>query len=152
MFRGANSLSLDSKGRLSIPSKYRDILLSESEGKMVCTVDLQQTCLLLYPLIEWEDIEFKLKQLSSMNPHERRVQRLLLGNAHELDMDKSGRILLPATSRQHASLEKSIMLVGQLNKFEIWSEASWQQQMADDLEIELAGDFELTEKLRDFSL
>jgi MraZ protein len=119
---------------------------------MICTVDLHQPCLLLYPLYEWEEIEFKLRQLSSMNPHERRVQRVLLGNAHETDMDKSGRILLPATLRQHAGLEKSIMMVGQLNKFELWSEDRWQQQLADDIETELTGDFELTDRLKDFSL
>lgn len=152
MFRGASSLSLDSKGRLSIPSRHRGLLLSESEGRMICTVDLHQPCLLLYPLFEWEEIEFKLRQLSSMNPHERRVQRVLLGNAHETDMDKSGRILLPAPLRQHAELDKSIMMVGQLNKFELWSEQRWQQQLADDIEAELTGDFELTERLKDFSL
>lgn len=152
MFRGASSLSLDSKGRLSIPSRHRGILLSESEGKMVCTVDLHQPCLLLYPLYEWEEIEFKLRQLSSMNPQERRVQRVLLGNAHEADMDKSGRILLPAPLRQHAGLEKSIMMVGQLNKFELWSESKWQEQLALDIETELSGDFELTDRLKDFSL
>lgn len=152
MFRGASSLSLDAKGRLSIPSRHRSLLLSESEGRMICTVDLHQPCLLLYPLYEWEEIEFKLRQLSSMNPHERRVQRVLLGNAHETDMDKSGRILLPAPLRQHAGLEKSIMMVGQLNKFELWSEDRWQQQLADDIETELTGDFELTDRLKDFSL
>jgi MraZ protein len=151
MFRGASTLSLDSKGRLSIPTRYRDVLLSESEGKLVCTVDLHQPCLLLYPLIEWEDVEFKLRQLSSMNPHERRVQRVLLGNAHEVDMDKSGRILVPGLLRQHAQLEKSIVLTGQLNKFEMWSETQWSAQMAEDIETELGGDFELTERLKDFS-
>ncbi|NVK26219.1 MAG: division/cell wall cluster transcriptional repressor MraZ [Gammaproteobacteria bacterium] len=152
MFRGASALSLDSKGRLSIPSRHRGLLLSESEGKMVCTVDLHQPCLLLYPLYEWEEVEMKLRQLSSMNPQERRVQRVLLGNAHEADMDKSGRILLPSTLRQHAGLEKSIMMVGQLNKFELWSESKWQEQLALDIETELAGDFELTDRLKDFSL
>ncbi len=151
MFRGANTLSLDNKGRLSIPTRYRELLLSESEGKLVCTVDLHQPCLLLYPLIEWEEIEFKLRQLSSMNPHERRVQRVLLGNAHEVDMDKSGRILLPANLRQHAQLEKSIVLTGQLNKFEMWSEEQWNAQMAEDIATELEGDFELSDRLKEFS-
>lgn len=151
MFRGANPLSLDSKGRLSIPTRHRDILLSESEGKLICTVDLHQPCLLLYPLIEWEDVEASLRGLSSMNPQERRVQRVLLGNAHEIDMDKNGRVLLPNQLRQHAGLEKDIRLVGQLNKFEIWSESKWIEQMADDIETELEGNFELTDRLKDFS-
>lgn len=151
MFRGASPLSLDSKGRLSIPTRHRDVLLSESEGRLICTVDLHQPCLLLYPLADWEDVEFKLRQLSSMNPQERRVQRVLLGNAHEVDMDKSGRVLLPAQLREHANLEKSIRMVGQLNKFELWAEDKWQAQMAEDIETELEGNFELTERLKDFS-
>ncbi|GAA0293337.1 division/cell wall cluster transcriptional repressor MraZ [Psychrosphaera haliotis] len=151
MFRGANTLSLDSKGRLSIPTRYRELLLSESEGKMVCTVDLHQPCLLLYPLVEWEEIEFKLRQLSSMNAQERRVQRVLLGNAHEVDMDKAGRILLPAQLRQHAELQKSIVLTGQLNKFEMWSEEQWHAQMAEDIAAELEGDYEMTDRLKEFS-
>jgi len=152
MFRGASALNLDSKGRMSIPSRHRELLLSESEGRLICTIDLHQPCLLLYPFIEWEEVEYKLKQLSSMNPHERRVQRLLLGNAHELEMDKAGRVLLPATLRHHAGLEKETMLVGQLNKFEIWSDERWQQQIQDDMAAELSGDFELSDRLRDFSL
>lgn len=151
MFRGANPLSLDVKGRLSIPTRHRGVLLSESEGKVICTLDLHQPCLLLYPLIEWEEVEHKLSQLSSMNPHERRVQRVLLGNAHEMEMDKSGRILIPGQLREQVALDKSIVLVGQLNKFEIWSEAKWQEQMATDIETELEGDFELTDRLKDFS-
>lgn len=151
MFRGANPISLDSKGRLSIPTRYRDVLLSEAEGKMICTIDLHQPCLLLYSLSEWEDVEYKLRQLSAMNPSERRVQRILLGNAHETDMDKNGRILIPSALRQHAQLTKPVMFVGQLNKFEIWADDVWQQQLAEDIETELSGNFELTDRLKDFS-
>ena len=76
MFRGATTLSLDSKGRLAIPAKYRQALSLDCEGKMVCTIDIKQPCLLLYPLPEWQIIEQKLTRLSSMNPAERRLQRL----------------------------------------------------------------------------
>ena len=111
-------------------------------------------CLLLYPLAEWEEIEEKLKRLSSFNPQERRVQRVLLGNAAECDMDKSGRILLPAHLRQHAGLSKGIRLIGQLNKFEIWDETSWHERLAADiaLEQEQAGTVELSDRLQDFVL
>jgi MraZ protein len=115
-------------------------------------VDNQQPCLLLYPLPEWEEIELKLSRLSSMNPHERRMQRLLLGYASEGDMDKSGRFLLGAPLRQHARLDKQIMLVGQFNKFEIWDADVWQQQIDLDIATEQEGKFELTERLQDFSL
>lgn len=152
MFRGANAINLDVKGRVAIPTKYRQMLLDDCQGQLVCTIDTQQSCLLLYPLTEWEEIELKLSKLSSMNPHERRLQRLLLGYASEAEMDKNGRFLLPAPLRQHASLEKEVMLVGQLNKFEIWDAAIWQQQIHEDMDTEKAGDFELTERLQEFSL
>ncbi|KPD24205.1 MULTISPECIES: division/cell wall cluster transcriptional repressor MraZ [Idiomarina] len=152
MFRGATTLSLDSKGRLAIPAKYRQALSLDCEGKMVCTIDIKQPCLLLYPLPEWQIIEQKLTRLSSMNPAERRLQRLLLGHADDCEMDKNGRLLISAPLRQHAGLEKKLMLVGQLNKFELWDEDAWHDQVAQDMDVEREGDFTLNERLEDFSL
>ncbi|MCH8501276.1 MAG: division/cell wall cluster transcriptional repressor MraZ [Aliidiomarina sp.] len=152
MFRGANSISLDDKGRLAIPARYRNLLSLDCEGKLVCTIDIKQPCLLLYPVPEWQVIEQKLAKLSSMNPAERRLQRLLLGYADDCEMDKNGRVLIATPLRQHAGLNKKLMLVGQLNKFEIWDEETWQQQVADDIAAEQAGDFTLTDRLQDFSL
>ncbi|ASG66547.1 division/cell wall cluster transcriptional repressor MraZ [Idiomarina piscisalsi] len=152
MFRGATTLSLDSKGRLAIPAKYRQSLSLDCEGKMVCTIDIKQPCLLLYPLPEWQIIEQKLTRLSSMNPAERRLQRLLLGHADDCEMDKNGRLLISAPLRQHAGLEKKLMLVGQLNKFELWDEGAWHDQVAQDMDVEREGDFTLNERLEDFSL
>ena len=83
MLRGATLVNLDSKGRLSVPTRYREQLLENAAGQMVCTIDIHHPCLLLYPMPEWEIIEQKLSRLSSMNPFERRVQRLLLGHASE---------------------------------------------------------------------
>ena len=152
MFRGANAISLDTKGRVTVPTRYRQLLLDDCQGQLVCTIDIQQPCLLLYPLPEWEEIEQKLSRLSSMNPSERRLQRLLLGYASEGEMDKNGRFLLSAPLRQHANLSKEIMLVGQLNKFEIWSADAWNQQVQADIEAEQSANIELTENLQDFSL
>ena len=152
MFRGATTLSLDSKGRLAIPAKYRQALSLDCEGKMVCTIDIKQPCLLLYPLPEWQIIEQKLTRLSSMNPAERRLQRLLLGHADDCEMDKNGRLLISAPLRQHAGLEKKLMLVGQLNKFELWDEDAWHDQVAQDMDVEREGDFTLNERLEEFSL
>lgn len=152
MFRGATSINLDTKGRLVVPNRYRDFLTENVEGQMVCTIDLQQPCLLLYPLNEWEVIEKKLLSLSSMNTAERRVQRLLLGHASECQMDSAGRILISQTLRQHAHLSKNIMLVGQLNKFELWDEERWYQQVQDDIEEEKQNTEILSERLQDFSL
>jgi MraZ protein len=119
---------------------------------MVSTIDLHQPCLLLYTLPEWEIIEKKLARLSSMNPAERRVQRLLLGHASECQMDSAGRLLLANTLRQHAGLKKEVMLVGQFNKFELWDEQTWYQQVRDDIDAEHSAQEPLSERLQDLSL
>jgi MraZ protein len=152
MFRGAPLVNLDSKGRFAVPVRYRDTLSAESQGQMVCTIDLHQPCLLLYTLPEWEIIERKLSRLSSMNPAERRVQRLLLGHASECQMDNAGRLLLANTLRQHARLTKEVMLVGQFNKFELWDEQTWYQQVKDDIDAEQSAQDPLSDRLQDLSL
>ncbi|AOV97839.1 cell division/cell wall cluster transcriptional repressor MraZ [Edwardsiella hoshinae] len=152
MFRGATTINLDSKGRLAVPTRYRDLLIDEAQGHMVCTIDLHHPCLLLYPLPQWEVIEQKLSRLSSMNPAERRVQRLLLGHASECQMDGAGRLLIAGTLRQHAGLQKQVMLVGQFNKFELWDEETWYQQVRDDIEAEQSATEILSERLQDLSL
>ncbi|ATG16602.1 division/cell wall cluster transcriptional repressor MraZ [Providencia alcalifaciens] len=152
MFRGATLVNLDSKGRLTVPTRYRGMLSEESKGQMVCTIDLHQPCLLLYTLPEWEIIEEKLSKLSTMNPVERRVQRLLLGHASECQIDNAGRLLLASTLRQHAGLTKEVMLVGQINKFEIWDEQMWYQQVENDIAAERQADEPLSARLQDLSL
>lgn len=152
MFRGATLVNLDSKGRIAVPTRYRATLIEEAEGHMVCTIDLHQPCLLLYTLPQWEIIEQKLSRLSSMNPVERRVQRLLLGHASECQMDSAGRLLLVSTLRQHAHLTKEVMLVGQFNKFELWDEQTWYQQVREDIDAEQTAQEPLSERLQDLSL
>ncbi len=152
MFRGATLVNLDSKGRITVPSRYRTTLNEASEGQMVCTIDLNQPCLLLYTLPGWEKIELKLAALSSMNPAERRVQRLLLGHASECQMDSAGRLLLASTLRQHAGLTKEVMLVGQFNKFELWDEQVWYQQIKEDILAEQTSQEPLSTRLLDLSL
>ncbi|HBO21522.1 MULTISPECIES: division/cell wall cluster transcriptional repressor MraZ [unclassified Providencia] len=152
MFRGATLVNLDSKGRLTVPTRYRGMLSEESKGQMVCTIDLHQPCLLLYTLPEWEIIEEKLSKLSTMNPAERRVQRLLLGHASECQIDNAGRLLLANTLRQHAGLTKEVMLVGQINKFELWDEQMWYQQVENDIAAERLTEEPLSARLQDLSL
>lgn len=124
MFRGISLLSLDNKGRLAMPARYRQQLLDVASGQLVATVD-RDRCLLLYPLPVWEEVERKLIQLSSVNPRARALKRLLLGHAEECALDASSRILLPAPLREFIQLERRVALVGQGNKFEIWSELAW---------------------------
>ena len=126
MFRGINSLTLDNKGRLAVPAKYRNSLRESCAGQLVLTID-RDRCLLLYPLPVWEEVVQKLIQLSSTNWQARGLKRLLLGHAEECDMDGQGRILIPAPLREFAGLDKHVVLVGQGNKFELWDEQTWYQ-------------------------
>ncbi|WGE86940.1 division/cell wall cluster transcriptional repressor MraZ [Actinobacillus equuli subsp. haemolyticus] len=152
MFRGAASISIDSKGRIAIPTRYRAELREKHEGILVCTVDIRRPCLLLYPLHEWEVVEQKLLALSNFDPMQRRIQRVMQGFATECEMDASGRILLSPALRQHAQLEQQIMLVGQLNKFEIWQEKQWQSQIAEDLALGSSAEMLNCEALKNLSL
>ncbi|MCX8642110.1 MULTISPECIES: division/cell wall cluster transcriptional repressor MraZ [unclassified Gilliamella] len=148
MFSGATSVNLDSKGRMAIPTRYRDAL---SEG-MVCTIGLYHSCLSLYSISEWKSIEKQLSTLSTIVESERRIKRLLLGYAIECPMDNSGRILLPPTLRTYAKLEKHVMFVGQSNKFEIWDEVIWYQQISEDI-AELSADItNLSDNLKNLTI
>ena len=134
MFRGVSTLNLDSKGRMAIPTRHRDALLRQCEGQVVLTVDSRERCLLLYPLPDWEEIERKLVRLPSLNKQARRLQRLLIGHATECELDGSGRILLAPPLREFAGFQKTVVLIGQGNKFEIWSEELWQERRSGWLE------------------
>ncbi len=127
VFRGANQLTLDAKGRMVMPTRYRERLLERSGGRLVVTVD-RDKCLLLYPLPDWEEIERKLMKLPTLNPQARALQRLMVGHATDLELDGHGRVLLPAELRQFAGLTRAAVLLGQGNRFELWDEAQWTQR------------------------
>jgi MraZ protein len=127
MFRGANKLTLDAKGRMVMPTRYRERLQERCGGKLVITVDKEQ-CLLLYPLPDWEEIERKLMRLPTLNPQARRLQRLMVGHATDTDLDAHGRLLLPPNLREFAHLSRDAMLIGQGTRFELWDEARWSEQ------------------------
>ena len=151
MFRGVNTLNLDAKGRMAMPSKYRERLRAQCDGQLVVTVDLRDPCLLLYPLPAWEDIERQLVRLGNLDPKARRLQRLLIGHATEVELDGNGRILLPPPLRGFASLDKRIALTGQGKKFEIWDEETWNEQREGWLAAD-EGDSEMSVELESLSL
>ena len=151
MFRGVSALNLDIKGRMAMPTKYRQRLMEDCDGKLVVTVD-RDHCLLLYPLPEWEDIERKLVRLPSLNKQARRLQRLLIGHATEVDLDGNGRILLPPPLREFAELDKQVVLIGQGNKFEIWNEDIWNQRRDVWLAEDEGEELELPVELESLSL
>ena len=130
MFRGIHSATLDGKGRMALPARNREAVHLASAGKVVVTIDMRESCLLLYPLLEWEVVQRKLEALSNINPQARLLQRLLIGHATDLELDSAGRLLLPAMLRDYAELNKKLVLVGQGNKVEIWSETHWQEGMS----------------------
>ena len=134
MFRGSNSATLDGKGRMALPTRTRETLSRLSENKVVVTIDMREPCLLLYPLSDWEVVQGKLESLSNINPQARLLQRLLIGHATDLQLDGAGRLLLPSMLRDFAQLEKKLVLVGQGNKIEIWSEQNWHQRMGEWVE------------------
>ncbi|MDP4029269.1 MAG: division/cell wall cluster transcriptional repressor MraZ [Gallionella sp.] len=148
MFQGAAQLNLDSKGRLAIPARHRDMLLANCAGKLVLTAD-PDGCLLMYPEPEWQPIRDKLNKLSSFNARSRALQRRLVGYAENVEMDGAGRVLIPPTLRSYAALDKHVMLVGQGNKFELWDEAKWRAQEEAGLSFM---DGELPPELEGFSL
>lgn len=152
MFRGVNPLSLDSKGRLAVPTRYRETLMRHCNGQMVMTVD-RDHCLLLYPLSDWEEIERKLVKLPSFNKKARGLQRLLIGHATEVELDASGRILVPPPLREFAGLNKAVVMIGQGNKFEIWDETAWNARRTEWLTQEgQSGDDDLAAGLENLSL
>ena len=111
MFRGLNKISFDTKGRISIPTKYREELLEISNKKLICTIDVDY-CLLLYPLASWLKIEQKIMKLPSLNNTSRKLQRLLVGHATDIEIDTSGRVLIPKELREYSMIKKDGMLIG----------------------------------------
>lgn len=140
MFRGANQVTLDAKGRLAMPTRYRERIVERSNGRLVATVDRSDPCLLIYPLPEWEEIELKLRRLPTLNPVARRLQRLMIGHASDLELDGSGRILIPPNLRECAGLTRDAVLIGQGNRFELWDEAQWNANREQWLKADDAGE------------
>ena len=128
MFRGECSLSLDAKGRLAIPSRYRERLAELCGGKLIVTISLLERCLVVYPFPRWQRIEDELKDLPTLDRKAQSVIHLLIGHAADCDMDSNGRVLLSQSLRNFAGLDKRIMMVGQVDKFELWDEAGWKRR------------------------
>ena len=124
MFQGASALTLDAKGRMSIPSRHRDALLLEGEGRVTLTKH-PDGCLLMFPRSEWEAFRSRIAQLP-MDAHWWR--RIFLGNASDVDMDGSGRILVSPELRAAANIERDVMLLGMGSHFELWDASTYAQK------------------------
>jgi MraZ protein len=150
MFRGANNVTLDAKGRLAMPTRYREQLIERANGRLIATVDRADRCLLIYLLPEWEEIELKLRRLPTLNKAVKRLKRLMIGHAADVELDTNGRILIPPNLREYAGLTKDAVLVGQGNHFELWDEAHWNECRGEWLKVDEASE-ELPPELESLS-
>lgn len=134
MFRGSSFHTIDSKGRIIIPSRFREVIkVGGSDRIMISRMD---RCLVAYPLEEWTKIETRILAMAEKSDAMRRFRRVFVGGAFECNCDKQERILVPAPLRQYAGLEKEIALVGVLDHFEVWSRSSWESENL-ELEVDL---------------
>ena len=153
MFRGVSSINLDVKGRLAIPTRYRTELQECCERQLIVTLAVDEKgsgengCLWLYPLPEWELLEQKINKLPTLNKMAGKLRRFVIGYASECEMDGQGRLLLPEKLRHFAGMEKHVVLLGQLNKFEIWNEGIWTVKETEWLDGGDDGDMEELESL-----
>ena len=129
IFTGANQVSVDAKGRMAMPSKYRQVLQEYCQSQFVVTADRDE-CLLIYPKPEWLKIESQVMQMPNSNKQVRFLQRILLGYATECVMDSHGRFLLSQMLREFAHINKQAVLLGQGRKFELWDSVSWNRQQS----------------------
>jgi MraZ protein len=125
MFLGEFEHALDDRGRISIPARFRP----ELANGLVITRGLDR-CLFVWPMDEWRPIAEKLSQLSLMDADARRIHRLLFSGATDTAPDRLGRILVPAFLREYAELRETVVVVGLLNRLEIWSQANWGAERA----------------------
>lgn len=134
MFRGSSYHTIDDKGRIVIPSRFRELIRSEDgEGLMISRMD---RCLVAFPMSSWVRLEERILKLAEKSEVMRRFRRVFIGGAHECVCDKQDRLLIPPSLRQYAGLNKEIVLVGVLDHFEIWSRENFENEelmLANDL-------------------
>jgi MraZ protein len=128
MFRGRFEHSIDGKGRVSIPAKFREILKRDyASDQLIITIF--DSCLVAYPLAEWQLFEEKMKEFSQLKKEAKSFLRYFYSGAMECAIDDHGRILIPPQFREHADLNKEIVFVGVMNRFEIWNKAGWEEEI-----------------------
>ena len=122
---GLHMVTLDAKGRLAIPARYRPMLEESCQGKLVITLQHHGKSLMLYPENEFEEVARTVRKLSDFDEAEQKFKYLFFGHASQLEMDGSGRVLVPPLLRDLVGIEKKVALVGQTNKLELWNEETW---------------------------
>ena len=129
MFRGSSSHTIDAKGRVNIPTRFRELIRNNGgNGLILSGPGLDEKGLVAYPYKSWEKVEEKILQMAEKNRAMRRFRRIFIGESAECPIDRQGRILIPQSLRDYAGLEKDIVLVGVLDHFEIWSLDNWNDE------------------------
>ena len=127
MFRGSSFHTIDAKGRIIIPARFRDVIRADgSDSVMVSRID---SCVVAYTMDKWRELENEILTLPKSSAYMRRFRRVFIGGAFECTCDKQDRILIPSTLREYAGLDKDIVLVGTLERFEIWSRENWDKEV-----------------------
>jgi len=127
MFRGRYEHTMTDKGRISVPSKFRDLIRSKYSEEILIITNFNK-CLAAYPLKEWNAIENKVAELPQFKQEVISFLRYLMGGAVECSIDSQGRILVPQSLRNYAQLDKEVVLIGMLNRFEVWSKEIWETE------------------------
>ncbi len=128
MFRGRYEHTIDSKGRVSLPAKFREVL--NNSGDNVLVITNYDGCLVAYPLNEWGTIEEKVSSLPMMSKEVKSFQRFFISGASDCPIDKQGRIPIPSSLRKYANLEKDVVFLGLTKKIEIWNKKQWVEESA----------------------
>lgn len=148
MFQGETAITIDDKGRLAVPTAYRDLVARECENRLVVTYNpYEQGCLWLYPVAAWEQVRDQVNALPNAKKVHRALQLKLVGAATFVDVDGNGRLLLPASHRNAAGIEKKAVLLGMGGKFELWSEQAHLAQIRQTI-----GEDEVSDAMLDLNL
>jgi MraZ protein len=148
MFQGETAVTLDDKGRLALPTAYRELIASACGNRLVFTYNpFEQGCLWLFPHAEWEKLRDQVKDLSGIRRVHRDLQLKLVGAAAVVEPDGNARVLVPASQRNAASIEKKAVLLGMNNKFELWSEQAHLNKIRQTI-----GEDELSDEMLDLKL
>ena len=148
MFQGETAITIDDKGRLAIPTAYRDLVARVSDSRLVVTYNPYESgCLWLYPQAAWEKVRDQVNALPSAKRVHRNLQLKLVGAATLVEVDGNGRVLLPASHRNAAGIEKKAVLLGMGGKFELWSEQAHLAQIRQTI-----GEDDVSEAMLELSL
>ena len=130
MFRGITDISLDGRGRMAMPTRYREKLHERSGGRLVITIARHDPCLHVYAERDWQAVEEGLIELDGDEQESRRQQHMLIGFAADVELDGNGRVVIPQRLRDYAQLEKKVVVVGQPMRLELWNDRTWEANVS----------------------